>query len=824
MKVSLNWIKQFTDVDVSVDELVTKIGEQLGAVEEVIHLGDVYEEVVIAKVVKCEKHPNADKLSVCWIDDGKVVDKVERNDQGLVQVVCGATNVREGLTVAWLPPGSTVPATADKDPFVLEARELRGVISNGMLASAKELAIGDEHEGILEIDIAADPGAMFAFVYQLDDYIIDIENKMFTHRPDCFGILGVAREIAGILNKPFVSPDWYLNPLDRIKPSDTTLPLVIKNEIPDLVPRFLGVAIAGVDVRRSPVTIQSYLSRVGIKPINNLVDITNYLMVLTGQPLHAYDYDKVAKRSDGEGAVLIARMGKDRESVKLLNGKTMQPNGSDIMIATDKEVIGVGGVMGGAETEVDQNTKNIIIECANFNMYAVRKTSMTHGLFTDAVSRFNKGQSPLQNDTVLEEAVAMVLSLAGGVVASDVLDEHGEVKQPDSVQVNASFIRSRLGIERSAEEMANRLKNVEFAVEVHGDVLHVGPPFWRTDIEIAEDIVEEIGRLIGFDKLPIELPKRPIAPIRRNQLLELKTQIRDVMSASGANELLSYSFLHGKLLEAVGQDKEKAFKLGNALSPDLQYYRLSLLPSLLDKVHANVKTSHKAFAVYEIGKVHIKGHIEETSLPKEEERIASVVVCETTQPAFYSARAYVAHLLESLGAILVTYEKIDHESQADEAQLTLAPFDHTRTASIKVDGRQVGFVGEFSPDTRKQLKLPINTAGFELDISGLLLLQKLSHYQPLSRFPSVQQDISMKVDSQMPYGELAQFLQDNLNPPKNTIHRLEPIDIYQKGNDQHVAFRLTIASYDKTMKSEEVNSLLDNVANKAAQAFGAIRL
>src|SRR5690349_18413249 len=196
MKVSVNWLRQFTDIDISIDELVEKIGAQLGAVEEVIDLGKKYQGIIIAKVVSCEKHPNADKLSVCWIDDGGLATGVERNEHGLIRVVCGAPNVREGLSVVWLPPGVTVPASYDKDPFVLEARELRGVVSNGMLASASELAIGDDHNGIVEVEMEVVPGSSFAEVYQLNDYIIDIENKMFTHRPDCFGILGVAREVA----------------------------------------------------------------------------------------------------------------------------------------------------------------------------------------------------------------------------------------------------------------------------------------------------------------------------------------------------------------------------------------------------------------------------------------------------------------------------------------------------------------------------------------------------------------------------------------------------------------------------------------------------
>lgn len=829
MKVSLNWVRQFTEIDISVEELVKKIGEQLGAVEEVQYLGEMYQDVVIAKVVSCEKHPNADKLSVCWIDDNGVKDDVTRSEHGHIQVVCGAPNVKEGMLVAWLPPGSTVPSTISAEPFVLEARELRGVVSNGMLASAKELAIGDEHEGILEIDVPVEPGARFTDVYQLDDYIIDIENKMFTHRPDCFGILGVAREIAGIQNKSFASPSWYLSPLSRIKPAHDGLNLQIENEITELVPRFVGLAIKDIEVKKSPVTIQSYLSRVGVKPINNIVDTTNYLMILTGQPLHAYDYDKVEQRTDAGGAILRARMGKKDEKVTLLNGKTVKVREEDIVIATDKEVVGIGGVMGGVDTEVDESTKNIIIECANFNMYAIRKTSMAHGLFTDAVTRFNKGQSALQNDTVLEEAVTMMQSLAGGEVASEVIDVRGDVQLPKAVASEAGFIQSRLGIENDANDMAQRLRNVEFGVHVHGQMLTVEPPFWRTDIEIAEDVVEEVGRLIGFDQLPTKLPERTIQPVRRNQLLELKSLIRNTLGSAGANELLTYSFVHGNLLEAVGQDTEKAFRLSNALSPDLQYYRMSLLPGLLDKVHANVKAGHKQFAIYELGKVHIKDETDayEPTVPKEFNALAFVCINEAAKmPVYYQAKHYLGQLLPLAATKRLKYAPLKDADLSANTWLgqMAAPFEPARSAAVvDADGFIWGVVGEFSAATRKRLKLSKNVAGFEVDPT-VFAAHQVNFYQPLSRYPSVQQDLSLKVDQDLSYGELEQYLADNLAEIEQTTCTLEPIDIYKKGDDKHVTFRLTIAHYEKTLKSEEVNALLDDIADKASKKFGVARL
>lgn len=460
MKISLNWIKEFVDVKVNIDELVAKIGAQLGEVEEVINLGERYEGIVVARVVACEKHPNADKLSVCKIDDGKVTKGVKRDANGYVQVVCGAPNVRKGITVAWIPPGVIVPSSFDGDQFTLEARELRGMVSNGMLASGKELAINDDHDGILVIDKPCEPGTPLTEVYKLDDYIIDVENKMFTHRPDCFGQLGVAREIAGIQGIKFTSPDWYLDILDKLTvEGKNRLSLEVQNKLPDLVPRFMAVPIANVKVQKSPIMIQSFLSRVGIKPINNIVDITNFVMSLTAQPLHAYDYDKVAALDGSKDATLLVRKVKKGEKIALLNGKTVEPRADAIMIATKKELIGVGGVMGGSTTEVDNDTKNIILECANFDMYSIRRTSMANGLFTDAVTRFNKGQSPRQNDKILAYAVAWVQKLAHGDVAGKVQDDRNDVGNLKPVIVTQDFINARLGTKLTDKQITKILRD-----------------------------------------------------------------------------------------------------------------------------------------------------------------------------------------------------------------------------------------------------------------------------------------------------------------------------------------------------------------------------
>ncbi|CAN5331276.1 phenylalanine--tRNA ligase subunit beta [soil metagenome] len=840
MKISLNTIRAFnerykTTSDITpggVDALVEKIGSQLGEVESVENLGEIYQGVVVAKVVNCSDHPNADRLHVCSIDDGGITPDVNRDENGHVQVVCGAPNVREGLLVAWLPPGSTVPESVGKDPFVLEARELRGVVSNGMLASPKELALGDGHDGILELDDSAKPGDDFAKAYGLDDYIIDIENKMFTHRPDCFGFLGVSRELAGIQGLPFKSPQWYQLSPEVPDVEAPVLPLQIRNEIPSLVPRFVAIAMADVKVGPSPLWLQIELAKQGLRSINNIVDYTNYFMLETGQPLHAYDYDKVKSMDGGDTATIVVRQPREKESLALLNGKTITPRQEAIMIATDSKLIGVGGVMGGADTEVDDSTQNIIIECATFDMYSVRRTSMAHGLFTDAVTRFNKGQSPLQNVAVIAKIVDEIRTYAGGKVASKLMDVNqveGRQWVYPPVPVTAEFINARLGLSLAVDDMKKLLENVECRVKIDGDTLTVAVPFWRTDIETREDIVEEVGRLFGFDHLPLELPKRSIKPVAKDELFELKSIVRSALARAGANEVLTYSFVHGDLLGKVGQDKSKAFSLSNALSPELQYYRLSLMPSLLEKVHANIKAGYAEFSLFEIGKAHEIGHVDKQGLPTAFDRVASVYAAQKGKSAaFYQAKEQLLYLLSQLGfdgSHDVTFEQLD-ASEADQATKYYEP---GRAATVRIGGEVVGRVGEYRTSVRRALKLPEYCAGFELGLAPLLGRNANHNYAPLSRFPSVWQDITLKVAATQQFSELEQLVDKALvaNAPEDSHVRLQALGIYQPKDDQahkNITFRITITGRNRTLTDKEVSKTVDSVAAEGQSNLGAERV
>ena len=828
MKVSLNIVRDLINFELpSVDELVLRVNQQLGGVEEVIDLGAKYAGARIVRIVECGKHPDADRLSVTKIDDGGAVSDVPRDDNGYVQVVCGAPNVHADMWAIWLPPGSTVPASFDDaEPFVLGARPLRGVLSQGMLAAADELAIGTDHKGIIEItenDLPSGAelraGASFAEIFGLDDFVLDIENKMFTHRPDCFGQLGVAREIAGIFGKQFTSPEWY-KAQQQFSMAEG-LDLMVTNYAPELVPRFMAVVIKDVEVKPSPLWLQCQLVAMGGKPINNIVDATNYIMLMTAQPTHAYDYDKL------RGHQLGARLARPGEKVSLLNGKEYELTADDIIIADGEGVIGLAGIMGGSNTEVSNDTKNIVLECATFDMYALRKTAMRHGVFTDALARFNKGQSPLQNAAVLKRLMSVVSGVQASEVFdlkqfSDEFDDYFDGKYtPANIDIDSKFINERLGLKLSENDICGLLNNVE--IRSHGpeeelDYICIQSPFWRTDLELSEDIVEEVGRLYGFDKLPRELPHRSIKPVPKNPRRELKNAIRQSLSRAGANEILTYSFVHERILKNAEQDITQAYKLSNALSPDLQYYRLTVLPSLLDKVYTNIKSGHNEFALFEIGKGHLKSKgLNKEGLPIENNYIDLVYSSKKDKPGapFYVAKKIIDNLGKDLG-VKFEFEKI--VNQIDKQ--ILAPFDIDRSSLIIIDnGDIVGLVGELKQSVIKNFKLPqyISAASIDIDILQKNISKNIGDsYHPLSKFPSTRRDISIEIDLAVSYKDVLNVVKNSLQKQDDEFISISLVDIYRAKDSSFktITLNISMTNYNRTLTATDASRIIENI-NKA---------
>jgi len=821
MIISVNWLKKFVDINSSIDELATLIGARLVEIESVENIGEKYKDVIVAKVIECAPLEGSDHLNVAKIDDGGVVRGIERDENGLVQVVCGAPNVRAGILVAWLPPQSIVPETFSSDaPFVLSTKPLRGVMSNGMLASARELDLYDDHDGILEVDKNAEPGASFAALYELDDYLLDIENKSLTHRPDTFGVIGFAREIAGIQGLPFTTPEW----LTQLEPGiDSTSELAAPNVVIEdegLSARFMAVVLSGVnEAASSPIQLQTYLARSGVRPVNAAVDVTNYLMLLTGQPAHTYDYDKL-KALAGDDVTIRVRSAREGEKLTLLDGKEISLDSSDIVIAAGDTAVGLAGIMGGQSTAVDASTKIVLLEVATFDLYRMRSSQMRHGIFSEAVTRFTKGIPAPLAAPVLAEATTLLRQYAGAQVASQVAEAYPGKASPTIVTVNESRINDVLGTAFAAEDITELLNNVGFSVTFDGLEAQVTVPYWRQDIHIAEDVIEEIGRLYGYDTINQSVPRRDFEAVEPSHFDVLRTQLKQRLVRAGANEVLTYSFVHGDLLKKAGQTPSNAYRIVNSISPDLQYYRQSLTPSLLSHIFANVKAGYSSFALFEANKVHRKSDgVTSEDVPIEKDSIALVIAdAKASGAAYYDAKNMLEYVVATSGREL-QYAALSE----DTADPLYAPFEPKRSAVVvdKTTGVILGVVGELKKSVQKAFKLPEYTAAFEIDPRALLesSLGGVSNYQPLSRFPGVERDICFQVASSVPYAHVSEAAHSVLST-SGLITTIEPLDIYQAeaSETKNITIRIRYTSYEKTMTNEDAAAVLADVTVAVIEA------
>jgi phenylalanyl-tRNA synthetase beta chain len=830
MLISLNWLKKYVDLDdVGVDELVERIGSRLVEVERVEYLGPNYKAATIVEVRSAEKIADSDHLSLCQIWDG----------ENEVQVVCGAPNVRAGMLAVWLPPESIVPETyGTPEPFKLEARKLRGHISNGMLASERELGLGDSHEGIVEIGLTRGPepakaGDSFAEIFELDDAILDIENKSLTHRPDCFGVIGFAREVGAILGKKFTAPEWFnqtdFGPLDL----GASLPVpTVAIANPEICARYQCAVVKNVNgEQQSSLPDKAYLARVGARPVSYIVDLTNFKMFESGQPLHAFDYDKLVAVSPTGKPDILVRLAEDGEKLVLLDGREATLTHQDIVIAAgdqSKSVpIALAGAMGGESTAIGSSTKNILLESATFNLYNLRGTQFRHGIFSESITRFTKGQPAGLTDPVLRETVRLLLeNMPGAALASEFVDEYPDPVQPTEFFVPMQRIFDTLGKEYAEETIFATLENLGYGgvaivdANPDGRVIEAKAPWWRTDLRIDEDLIEDIGRVNGFDNIPAVLPTRQFAMPKVDVLGLLKSRIRTALSAAGTNEILTYSFVSERLLKNVEQDPAESYEIVNSISPALQYERQSLAPSLLEKTYLNTKVPFGHFALFELNQVYAKSDgLTEEKVPRVRQSLALVVADrKRTDAAYYEAKKYAEYLFGVLN-IPIVFAPLP----ADSKDAASRPFEPKRSARItSTDGKiTYGVIGEFKNSVRRNLKLPQYTAGFEADVD--LLLANLG--QPTINPPvenTTEKDLTFKVEAGLEYAKLADLVQSALTGAKLWF-KLQPVSVYQ-GDDKatkNVTLRINFADYDKILSTDEIAAVVAAIAKQANEQLNA---
>ncbi len=745
-------------------------------------------------------------------------------------MVCGAPNVRAGIFVAWLPPESIVPETFGGDNFKLGARKLMGYMSNGMIASLRELGLGEEHDGILEIspevfENGVQAGDSFAEKFELNDFLLEVENKSLTHRPDCFGIVGFAREVAGILGQKFVEPD-FIRGLSFKAKSNKMVEIEISD--PEICERYTAAVFDISEILKNPnLTIaKTYLLRSGMRPIDSITDLANELMLETGQPLHTFDFDKLAKINGSENIKITVRKAFENEELELLDGKKIKMSSQDIVIAIGENAetaVALAGAMGGASTAIDENTTRILVESATFNLYNLRNTQMRHGIFSEAITRFTKGVPEMISRKVLDLFGARILEL-GGKPLSEVVDSNGDFYyNKTEISVSKDKINQVLGTDFSNEEIRQTLENVGILAKNENPETFM-IPFWRNDLHIEEDLIEEVGRLNGYDNIKLQLPSRTFKAVKKAKIDLLQSEIRDILAASGANEVLTYSFVHGDLLEKVGQGPQNSYKIINSISPDLQYYRQTLMPSLLSKISQNIRAGFGEFAIFEINKITEKSlGLNDENVPVEQKKLAFVYAKNNGENAFYEAKNYAEFLFKKLG-LNVEFVKFETEKSPLSTE-----FEPKRSALMQIskNGKKIilGVIGEFRKSVQKALKLPESTAGFELDLQ--ILLENIENsnvkIRDFSKFQSVERDISINVEENRKFAEIFSIFENISDEFSKIDIETSPIDIFNNcDGSKNISIRFKITPFEKTLNGEEIREIMQKIEEKAIKNGGKI--
>lgn len=839
MLISLNWLKKYTKLELDSESIAKRVGARLVEVENVLDERGKYDGIYIVQVKSAEKIAGT-HLTLCKIDTGGALPELARDENNWVQVMCGAPNVKVNMLAAWIAPGAIVPETRkDKKPLKISMRKmLKKYDSYGMLASPKELDWWDEHEGIVEFSSAeVKAGEKIADAFELDDVILDIENKSLTHRPDTFGVIGFAREVAGIFGQDFHTPKWLLRHEADIKNDAKVADLKIKIEDEKLCARYVAVVMEreGEDTGNYLNKKDTYLARAGMRPgkgkLDEIVDLTNYLMLLTGQPLHAFDYDKFLAVGGKAQAEIGVRAGRAGEKLILLDDKEIALNQDDIVITSGDVPVALAGAMGGKSTAIDQNTKRVILESASFSLYNLRKTQMAHGIFSEAITRFTKGQAPGQTLPVALKYVEMVK----GILRPLALFDSGASKNPLPVRLKIAQINQVLGTDFSAQSIQEILQRVELASALNGDELVVTIPFWRMDLKIAEDIIEEVGRLSGYDNIKPVLPLHATADT--NPLLELKHKLRGYLATHGANEFLTYSFVPKALMEKVGEDTSKAFKIVNSISPELQYIRMSLVPSLLNKAYQNVRDGYSQFAAFEMNQIYARTFgFDEDGVPKPRHELGFLLINEKPEKddlegaekksttSYYQARKYLWGLMKSLRVkaelkLEDGSQKTQKLTEAGAAKTALAPYLlANRSAKIFAGKDELGLIGEIKPSVLAKFKLKQGATAFYLDLEKLLIHEgeeaiiKTTESLSFCDYPAVRRDLTVTVPEDFAYEKVANKIKQ-IFKSANLVLELEPISIYQeKGKkEKKLTWRLAFANKERTLGKKEIERLMTKV-------------
>ncbi|SOC36514.1 phenylalanine--tRNA ligase subunit beta [Ureibacillus acetophenoni] len=797
MLVSLNWLKQYVNIDgIEPTELAEKITRSGIEVDAVIDRSQGMTNVVVGHVVSKEKHPDADKLNVCQVEVG---------EGDVRQIICGAPNVAAGQKVIVALPGARLPGGVK-----IKKAKMRGVESNGMICSLQELGVEGRTvpkayaDGIYVLPEDAVPGSDALELVGLRDIVLEL--GLTPNRSDALSMLGVAYEVAAILSEEVKLPE--INYPTSAENAENYIK--VSTEASDLNPLYAAKVIKNVKIAESPLWLQHHLMAAGIRPHNNVVDITNFILMEYGQPLHAFDYNSLKTNE------IVVRLANEGEKIVTLDDQERTLNSHNLVITNGVEPVAVAGVMGGANSEVTSETTTVVIEAAYFDGFSVRRTSKELGLRSDSSARFEKGVDPNRVLLAAERAAQLLSELAGGEVLQGTVLVDELDKTPTRVVVSPDFVNARLGMKISLEDMLAILHRLQFDVEAANGLLIIDAPTRRQDIKIEEDIVEEIARLYGYDEIPMTLPEGNASVGGLTPYQEKRRVVRNVMEGAGLLQAVTYSLTSDELSQKFALKVEDTTKLLMPMSEERTTLRQSLIPHLIEAASYNVARKADSVALYEVGSVFL-GKTEE-ELPYEEEHLAIVLTGKWIDNAWQGEKRPVDFYVAK-GIVEALFEKLGLTDQVSFEKALVDGLHPGQTANVLLDGEKVGIIGGLHPSERKKVDLK-ETFVAELNLFAILNASTNALvYTPVPRFPEITRDIALELDRTKPAGEIESIIR---KAGTKLLKQVKVFDVYEgekmEAGKKSVAFTLTYFDPERTLTDEEVTSAHNKVLKALAEA------
>ncbi len=795
MWLSLNILSQMVDTTgIDPEELALRLTMSTAEIDSIERVNEHFATIFAAQILDVKQHPNADKLTLVDCDLGT----------RKIRVVCGAPNHRTGDIV----PLATV-GTRFSDDIIIKKTKIRGEESEGMLCSERELGLSEDHSGIMVLPAGTKIGASLSEIYpHRADVRFEIDNKSITHRPDLWSHVGFARELGALYGRPFKSIVNY----DLMKTFRDKEKLSVRIENPDAAPRYSGLVVTGIRIEESPDWLKAMVESIGMRPINNIVDITNYVMAEIGEPMHAFDRKKLS------GQEIIVRMAGNREPLTTLDGSVFELNPEDIVIADARGPVALAGVMGGGNSEIEDGTSEIVLEAASFNPVNIRKTANRYAHRTEAAIRFEKSLSPELTIPALLRCFDLIKQvLPGAEAASTIIDAYPVKQKTIVIKTTTDFIRTRLGENIDDARITSILTSLDFKLTPDGDALSIEVPSYRAtkDISIPEDIVEEVGRIYGYDTITPKAPSVPCAPPGKNLFRLFERRVKTILSGNhNMIEVSGYSFIGEDTLTKLKVSEDHELRLRNPLSSEQDRLRRSLVPSIMNSVRYNSRF-HDDFAIFELGRVYLKKDRSSTELATERTMVTGAVYRKKTgDPLFYSAKQIASGLMHKLQ--VADWDLVPESSE-------LPPFAHPgRAMKLIVDTQAAGLVFELHPETIVAFDITGSAALFDIDVDLLYATRRRDTvFTELQKYPDVPFEVSVLADRQVYAKEICGIIRKS---GSDLVQSVSVVSMYEGSpipeGKKSVSVKVVFASRDRTLTTAEVEKLQkQTVGALAAKGF-----